>query len=250
MRGKRNVLLFGSMLTLGGCASLTPTWSPFPTSDELNSFDNQWAATAKSDPPQVPELRQAVMVYRDKIYGHALLKDQLEWDTSGVTVFGGLAAVAGALAGQPGLMNTGAGLAALGLTTSSRYRFGEQKRIYITALDKLHCIYGRLDRVTDVTLASAHGSSDPAAQDAAVQFFPYVVASVDRVRMDYTNSLLGMAPVTPSREDLLGFATQFKPAIVAATLAVAGGSASQQQISDADGAVVLKLVSEIQACAK
>jgi len=190
-------------------------------------------------------MQRELVKYRDELFKRALQRSKLEYESTGVTTYGGLAAVAGALADQVGLMNTGAGLAALGLTNSSRYRFSEQTQIYVVALKKLACITGKVNSTNDVTVAQATYSRDPAAQDAAVNFTAKVVTAVDAVRVEYTNALLGMTPNVLSRDELFALLTKYRPA----ALAVAAED-DNQQVYDAAGVMVLNLVTEIQTCAK
>lgn len=190
-------------------------------------------------------MQRELVKYRDEVYARAAERSKLEWETSGFATYGGVAAVVGALADRTGLLNSGAGLAGFGLTQSARYRFAEQRQIYVVALGKLYCITGKVNSASDVAVALARGSSDPNAQDAALRFADKVVAAVDAVRVEYTNALFGLTPGVPSREELTALFNRYRvPAV-----AVSGGD-QQQQAKDAAGATVLGLTDAIQACSK
>lgn len=235
----------GLLVALGGCSTMTQGWAPIPAENELESFSTRWERAQKTPSTQVTALQRELVKYRDEIYGRAADRSKLEWEASGFAAYGGLAAVAGALGDLTGLMNTGAALAGFGLTQSSRYRFAEQRQIYIGALAKLYCITGKVNSASDVSVALARGSSDPNAQDAALHFADKVVASVDAVRVEYTNALLGLTPGIPSREELTAMFNRYRvPAVGVAA------ADPQQQAKDAAGATVLGLTDAIQTCAK
>lgn len=239
-------LLISSVLPLAltSCATVSESWAPFPAPEELISFNDRWAIAQKTDSQNVFDLQRELVIYRDEIYKHALARNKLNWESSGATTYGGLAAVVGSLADQTGLMNTGAGLAALGLTNSTRYKFSEQGQIYVTALKKLSCIIGKVNVMDDVTIALAIRSSDPVAQSTASNFINKVVASVDAVRAEYTNSLLGLAPVTPSREEMMALANQYR----SADLATATTDDPAQKLYNAAGETTVALATAIHGC--
>lgn len=242
---RKNLLISsGLLLALTSCATVNESWAPFPTTEEMISFNDQWVVAKKTSNQSVFDLQRELVIYRDRIYKQALARNKLNWESSGATTYGGLAAVVGGLADQTGLMNAGAGLAALGLTNSTRYRFSEQTQIYLTALKKVSCIIGKVNAMDDLTIALAKRSSDPVAQGAANHFIEKVVASVDAVRAEYTNSLLGLAPVIPSREELMALAIQYRPA----DLAVAAADDPEQRRYDAAGETTVALVAAVQGC--
>ncbi|QEY63366.1 hypothetical protein FXN65_15375 [Metapseudomonas lalkuanensis] len=234
----------GLLLALSGCATVNESWAPFPTKDELISFNDQWAVATKAGNRSVFDLQRELGKYRDRIYQQALERSKLNWESTGATTYGGLAAVIGGLADQTGLMNSGAGLAALGLTNSTRYRFSEQTQIYVTALKKLSCIQGKVNAMDDLTLSLAKRSSDPAAQSAANHFIDKVITSVDAVRAEYTNALLGMAPVVSSNDELKAIARQY----LQTTVAVAATDDPEQKMYDKAGETAIELVVGIQSC--
>lgn len=233
-------------VTLAGCSTIGETWAPFPEASELKSFADRWAAAPHAgNNSEVAEMQREIVKYRDEIYARALGRSKLEWDSSGLTTYGGLAAVAGALADRTGLLNAGAGLAAIGLTQSTRYRFREQTQIYVVALKRLSCITGKVNAATDQMRVLAVGASDPAALAAARNFTNTVIAAVDFVRVEYTNGLLGLTPTVPSREELLALVNTYRPQAAAAAAADAN-----QQARDEAGAKIKGLSDEIQQCSK
>lgn len=232
--------------TLTGCASIGSSWAPFPDTNELKSFSDRWNATPHSVPSEVAEMQRDLVKYRDEIYVRALDRSKLEWESSGLTTYGGLAAVAGALADRTGLINTGAGLAAIGLTNSTRFRFHDQTQIYVVALKRLSCITGKVNSANDQMRALAVGASDQIAAAAARNFTNTVIAAVDFVRVEYTNGLLGMAPVVPTREELLALVNTYRPA---AAIAAAAADADQAAKDEA-GTKMKALSEEIQQCSK
>jgi hypothetical protein len=212
----------------------------------LMSFSDRWHSASHTPNSEVADMQGELVKYRDEIYRRALDRSELEWESSGVTTYGGLTAVAGALADRTGLMNAGAGLAAIGLTNSTRYRFHEQTQIYVAALKRLSCITGKVNSTNDHMRGLAVGANDLTAAAAARDFTKTVIASVEFVRTEYTNGLLGLAPATPTREELLGLLNTYR---TAAGGAVAGADPNQPAKDEA-GVKLKALLDEVQQCAK
>lgn len=235
---------------LSGCTTVGERWAPFPDQAELQSFKDRWEKAAKPE-PSISLMQTELVKYRDMIYDRALQRSKLEWDSSGFATYGGVAAVVGALASRTGLVNTGAGIAGLGMINSARYRFSEQTQIYVGALKRMACITSKVNSIDDRTLLLARGSNDANAKDASLQFFDKVVVSVDATRIEYTNALLGLSPGTPTRDEMLALFNKFLPAApAAAAVASEGISKEEQAAMNAAGEMVLKLITDIQACAK
>lgn len=231
---------------LSGCATVSNSWTPFPQQRELMSFADRWKGSPHSGiQTEVAEMQRELVKYRDEIYERAVDRSKLDWDASGMSTFGGLAAVVGALADRTGLLNTGAGIAAIGLTNSKHYRFREQSQIYVAALKRLSCITGKVNSASDQMRILGVGSSDQSASAASRSFINTIVASVDFVRAEYTNGLLGLAPSVPTREELLGLVNAYRPAAPAAAAADA-----LQQAKDEAGAKMKALSDEVVQCSK
>lgn len=250
MRRPAIAAVSAAIVLLSGCTTVGERWAPFPEQAELQSFRDRWEKSAKSA-PTVTLMQTELVKYRDMIYDRALQRSKLEWDSSGFATYGGAAAIIGALADRTGLVNTGAGIAGLGMVNSARYRFSEQSQIYVGALKRMACITGKVNSIDDRTLLLSRGSSDANAKDASLQFFDKVVASVDATRIEYTNALLGLSPGTPTRDEMLALFNKFLPTTPAAAAVAGGGSTKEEQAAmNAAGETVLKLLTDIQACAK
>lgn len=231
---------------LGGCATVTSSWTPFPQQRELISFADRWKASPHgNNQTELAEMQLELVKYRDEIYERAVDRSKLDWDASGMATYGGLAAVVGALADSTGLLNTGAGLAAIGLTNSKHYRFRDQSQIYVAALKRMSCITGKVNSTSDQVRILGVGASDQLASAASRNFINTVVASVDYVRTEYTNGLLGLTPSVPSREELLGLINTYRPSSAAPAAADA-----QQQAKDEAGAKMKALSEEVVHCSK
>ncbi len=231
---------------LTGCATVSNSWTPFPQQRELMSFADRWKASSHGgNQTEVAEMQRELVKYRDEIYERAVDRSKLDWDASSMATYGGLAAVVGALADRTGLLNTGAGVAAIGLTNSRHYRFRDQSQIYVAALKRLSCITGKVNSTSDQIRILGVGASDQLASAASRNFIDTVVASVDYVRTEYTNGLLGLTPSVPSREELLGLINTYRPSGVAPAAADA-----QQQAKDEAGAKMKALSEEVVQCSK
>lgn len=231
--------------SLIGCSTTTSSWAPFPQNKELTSFADRWKLASRSG-ADIVTLQHTLVEYRDEIYAAAAERSRLEWDSTGLTTYGGLAAVVGALADKTGLLNTGVALATFGLTNSSRYKFPQQTQIYVSALKRIACITGKVNSISDSTLNLAKSADDSISADAAKNFINSVITSVDYVRIEYTNGLLGLAPTVPTRDELLAFAGAFRAPVGA----VAGIMSADQVASNRAGDIVKSLVIEIQNCSK
>ena len=231
---------------LSGCATVSNSWTPFPQHGELMSFADRWKAAPHGGlQTEVAEMQRELVKYRDEIYVRAVDRSKLDWDASGMATYGGLAAVVGALADRTGLLNMGAGIAAIGLTNSKHYRFREQSQIYVAALKRLSCITGKVNSASDQMRILGVGSGDQSAAAASRNFINTVVASVDYVRAEYTNGLLGLTPSVPSREELLGLINTYRP-----TGAAPAAADAQQQAKDEAGAKMKALSDEVVQCSK
>lgn len=242
----KSLAILAATTVLTGCSTIGSAWGPFPEAKELTSFADRWDVAPKTGiNSEVADMQRELVKYRDEIYARALERSKLEWDSSGLTTYGGLAAVVGALADRTGLMNVGAGLAAIGLTNSTRYRFHDQTQIYVVALKRLACITGKVNSTTDQMRGLAVGSSDPVAAAAARNYTATVIASVDFVRTEYTNGLLGLTPSVPTREELLALINTYRPVVAAPA-----GADPSQPAKDEAGVKVKALSDEVQQCAK
>lgn len=239
------ILLVVTSLT--GCSTVGITWAPFPETNELKSFSDRWNAQSHTFASEVVDMQRELVKYRDEVYKRALDRSKLEWESSGLTTYGGLAAVIGALADRTGLMNTGAGIAAVGLTNSARYRFHDQTQIYVGAIKRLSCILGKVNSTDDQMRALAVGASDKTAAAAARNLTNTVIASVDFVRVEYTNGLLGLAPVVPTREELVALVNTYRQPAVGAG---AAAPAVADPAKDEAGAKIKTLSEEIQQCSR
>lgn len=242
----RSIAAVTVVATLSGCATVSTNWMPFPQQQELMSFADRWKAAAHgSIQTEVAEMQRELVRYRDEIYVHAVDRSKLDWEASSMATYGGLAAVIGALADRTGLLNTGAGIAAVGVMNSKHYRFREQSQIYVAALKRLSCITGKVNSASDQMRILGVGSSDQSASAASRGFINTVVASVDYVRTEYTNGLLGLTPSVPTRDELLGLINAYRPAGAAAAAAD-----PLQQAKDEAGAKMKALSDELTQCSK
>lgn len=237
------------LCALSACTTVTNTWAPFPQQNELTSFADRWRAAPKEG-GEVVAMQRLLVKYRDEIYTAAADRSRLEWDSSGLSTYGGLAAVLGALADKTGLLNTGVAAATLGLTNSSRYKFHQQTQIYVSALKRVACITGKVNSISDGLLSQAKGASDAAAKDAATNFVNTVIASTDYVRTEYTNGLLGLSPTVPSREELLALVGTFRQPVVGQAGTMSADQVAAQAAADAAGVVVKALAADVQNCSK
>jgi len=220
---------------------------PMPSQQELLPLSARFASATTSQTLQdfKDEMSRTIATY----HGYAVEKRKLEWGMSDATTYGGIAAVAGALADRTGLLNTGAGIAALGMINSSRYNFGQQSNIYINAAKGLSCIYAKVAPVPQSILDEAVLSDDTNAASIAKGAIAQMVTVADTIRTNANNELLGIKPTTLTRDELLVMVNSYRPAATANSAPIPGESPLIQQRRIA-GETIKTLLAEVSACAK
>lgn len=201
------------VLALSGCSTLVSKtrWAPIPTIAEFDTFRSRLQLTGAGASPTPAQFRVSLIEYIGEMHGYAAEKRSMEWENSGLAAYGGMAAVLGALADRTGLLNTGAAVAGFGLANSSRYNFGQQAIIYVTAVKKLSCISNKVAFVPDSAFADARETDDPAAAVIAKGAIDTLIVAVETVRIESINSMMSLAPPSPTRDDYLSMFNMYRP---------------------------------------
>lgn len=205
MRRLRRLAIFMATVTLSaGCTSISEGTSlvPIPSEKELLPASAKFTPKVPGSTKPLADFKTELTLLIRDYHGYAVERRRLEWNATGLTTYGGLLAVAGALADRTGLLNTGAGIAGIGLVANSRYNFAKQSNIYIVAIQSFSCILGKIVAVPDALLADAMLSDDANAAEIASGTIPMLINMVDTVRISANNSILGIAPTVPSRDEL------------------------------------------------
>ncbi|MEH3023792.1 MAG: hypothetical protein PGN19_13775 [Pseudomonas oryzihabitans] len=132
-------------------------------------------------------------------YGNALLKlinahydkkNRMDWANGDFTTFGALGALAGVVSGQPGLMNSGAGISAVGATASTRYQYASQRTIYEEARKATECVLQVAGRTNDnAVIWAANQTASPEASTVAVSFPDDVLRAFTTIQSRLVNRL-------------------------------------------------------------
>lgn len=143
------VLLGAASFLLGGCA-----WSPAHDSwplppEDVVGYEPPVLAPNPGTYEQMSIAQKHAEALRKRINKHSLDRGRLDWATGDYTSIGAIAAVGGAVAGQPGLMNTGAGLSLLGIAASDRYQYNIQYASYAGARKALECMLTHAQTTND-----------------------------------------------------------------------------------------------------
>lgn len=240
------VLILG---LLNGCAMLSNAnnWAPIPSQKEFETFSKR---VQSGDP--LSKFKTELVTFIGEYHSYAAERRKMEWESSGMTAVGGLAAVLGGLADKTGLLNTGAGVAGIGLITSSRYNFAQQSQIYFAAVKKMACVDSKVGSIPDTVLDDAKSSPDQNAAKIAQGAMQQLVGAVDTIRIDATNGILGITPSAPTRDELI---TMFKSYLPAA--AAAGGGAAALAKPDPvterrreAGELVKTMLTDVGTCVK
>ena len=145
-------LLFGTVtLAMTGCThSLMETSWPLPPEDIAKMPSPDLAPPAKN--LNYGMLKRAI-VHTEKLISYINnetdKRGRMDWASGDHTSVGAIAAVAGAIADQTGLMNTGAGISLLGMTARERYQYNLQFTTYAGAKQALDCVLEHVKTVND-----------------------------------------------------------------------------------------------------
>lgn len=205
---------------------------------------------------RVKLLRRTVAAYATDVYRRTKERSAVAWEANEMATFGGMGAVLGGIASKTGLINTGAAVAAIGLTNSQFYKLETQRQSYITALKRLTCISAKMALITQQDLDRASQSTNVGAgAAAAMNFESTVVYQVDAVRMEYTNALLGIAPTEIDRATLETISAKYKLTDNRGEIVTAGSNtdnaaASKMAAFDAAATKVKEASDAVLLCAK
>lgn len=244
-------ILIACVLLLSACASVSSErgLAPIPTVKELTPADGYFRMKVPGERMALSHFKSRLVTVIHDYHGYAVDRRKLEWNASGLSTYGGLLAVAGALADRTGLLNTGAGVAGIGLVTSSRYNFAQQSAVYIEAVKSLSCIMAKVAPIPDTVLEDAMLSDDANAAKIAEGAIPTLISLVDTVRINANNGLLGIAPTVLSRDELMVMVKSYSAQ--APVPAVPGGPVSADMIRKREaGQTVKTLLADVAVCAK
>ncbi|BAV74889.1 Serine/threonine protein kinase with pentapeptide repeats [Pseudomonas chlororaphis subsp. aurantiaca] len=193
-----------AVVSLAGC-----TWSP-----AKQSWPTPPEAIVKYPPPVLapdPAKYQMISIATEHANGlRSLIVDQSidrqnrDWATSDFTSIGVVGAVAGALAGQTGLLNTGAGMSVLGVSTRERYQYTNQQAAYAGAQNALDCMLTTIQSTNDTYVAWAGSQTGSQVTAEAAHALPgIIVAATTKVRLSLITRL-GAISSEPIKASELG----------------------------------------------
>lgn len=234
-----------------GCSS----YRPIATDAEHVSFRTlaQEAARQDGKPVNLGHVIKALEEYRKTVLGALRERSSNYWDTSDVTATGAVGAVLGGLADKRGLLNTGLGIAGLGLTTSTRYKQEQQIDITLATLTRLDCSYGRLTSITPEVATFVRLSQDVGAIDALDSAPENAIRSIEGILAAHLASIYALKPINLAKADFLDFFNRYASAQdAAAASAAAARSANTASAQQIEAAVkrVRTLSVELEACTK
>lgn len=205
-------MLMPIIFLLQGCAVISNIndLAPFPSIKEFNTFSSRLPGISNNS-VSMGDFKIQLAIYIGEYHARASDRRKMEWDSTGMTSYGGLAAVVGALADRTGLVNAGAGLAGFGLSASARYNFGQQSQVYLTAIRRLTCINSKIVVIPDIVFEDGAGSPDENSASIARASVRQLANMVDSVRIESNNGLLGIMPGTLSRDELLTMLKSYLP---------------------------------------
>lgn len=194
------------------------------------------------------DVKRGLVSIISEYHGYAVLKRRMEWEGSGITTLGGIAAVLGALADRTGLTNAGAAVAGIGLVSSSRFKFQHETLIYTNATKRFACIYESLGPVPETVFSDAATSDDKNAASIASGSLEQIASAIDRIRIDAANQILSLAPATLSREELTAIFRSYGTSGIVST--VVGAPDPTLERRREAGEQVKRLLVQVELCTK
>lgn len=143
------MLLTLAATQLTGC-SFSPFQNAWPTPPE--DIVRHGPPTLEPDPNTMNRMSIATnyaLEMLKRINTHYLDRTKVDWANGDFISTGAIAAVGGALSGQPGLMNSGAGMSVLGLSASQRYQYTAQREAYAITRSAMQCVLARAKETSD-----------------------------------------------------------------------------------------------------
>lgn len=195
------LVLMVAIIAMAGCTSspFESAW-PIPPKEIIELKPPALGATPDS------QLNEAVS------FGNALLrlinthydeKNRMDWANGDFTAFGVLGALAGVVSGQPGLMNSGAGVSAVGATASTRYQYASQRTIYKEARKATECVLQVAGRTNDkAVIWAANQTASPEASAVAVSFPDDVLKAFTTIQSRLFNRLSALQNQSLNTGDL------------------------------------------------
>ncbi len=243
--------LFAALLcgaALAGCAA-TP-W-PIPPDNVSQPFSSQVDKKKGQTELAMSTVSEALDSYLENIRSVRRKKDGWSAGFSDTTFAGAMTAVAGGIASRTGLINIGAGVAALGLATDQHYAAEKQSNAYTKAEQRLICVQTHVMSVSDILLRTAQQSGDDELTAAGTRAPQVAIFAVDSVRADLLRELSGLRAAAPSMSDLNDFFTRYATAhqpVVGEKVVAMSGLTKEQTISNLT--LVRSFQSDVNACIK
>lgn len=248
LSGSRLVAAFLCGAALAGCAA-TP-W-PIPPDNVSMPFSSQVDKKKGQSELTMRAVSETLDSYLEHIRSVRRKKDGWSAGFSDTTFAGAMTAVAGGIASRTGLINIGAGVAALGLATDQHYATEKQSDAYTKAEQRLICVQTHVMSVSDTLLKAAQQSGDDELTTAGARAPQAAIFSVDSVRADLLRELSGLRVATPSMSDLNDFFTRYAAShqpVAGTNVTAMAGLTKEQTISNLT--LVKSFQSDINACIK
>lgn len=188
-----SAFLFATFISLEGC-----TWSPAQQSwpvppEEVVRYEAPNLAPVSGKFEQMSIAIEYVKGLREMVVARSVDRSNRDWATSDFTSLGVVGAMAGALADQTGLLNTGAGMSVLGVTARDRYQYGTQQAAYAGAREVLDCMLTQIQSTNDKEVEWAVSQqSSPETAEAASALPTAVVETTNKVKESLISRLLSI----------------------------------------------------------
>lgn len=179
MNGITLQTLIAVTVLMSGCAyaPTKPAW-PLPPKDLI-----EYPETSPGGDTALARAETYTAGLLKVITDNATSRGELNWGTGDFVSIGALMAVGGAVAGQPGLMNSGAGMSLLGLSASDRYQFGIQQSAYNAARKSASCVIARIHSISeDELLWAGSQQTDIELRTAATDIPIDIVESANQIK--------------------------------------------------------------------
>lgn len=202
----KSILALGALLASAGCSTVRP----IPSEQDRTSFSSKVGQIDSSN--AMKRINDEIATYLTELAKTADAKAGNDWNTGDATFIGAVMAAVGGLADRTGLLNTGVGLAGLGVASRERYQFPAQTRAYDTARKRLVCVQTATQRLDDSILNQVRVYDDADVQTAVRNIPSAIIKAVDKIKDQLRADLRAVASEPPSRDSLLEYLRRFQDA--------------------------------------
>lgn len=202
----KTIVSIAALIAVAGCSTVRPLASE----DDRASFSSQVGPI--TDANAMEKINAGIDKYLKDLASTADKKSANDWNSGDATFLGAVMAAVGGLADRTGLLNTGVGLAGLGVAGRERYQFPAQTRAYETARKRLVCVHTATLRINDDILSQVRMYEDSDVQTAVRSIPSAIIKAVDKIKDQLRADLRTISSDPPSKDSLMDYLRRYQQA--------------------------------------